>query len=446
MQNNTKLVFWSVTVALGGFLFGFDTAVISGGEQEIQQLWGLSNQMIGQMVAMALYGTIIGALLGGIPADRVGRKKTLIWISILYFVSAVGSALAPEIYSLMFFRFIGGLGVGASSVVAPMYISEISPASKRGQLTALFQFNIVLGILVAFLSNYLIGTADPGAWRWMLGMEGFPAAAFIIMIFMVPESPRWLIVKEGRVEEARKILAVINPATVDASLAAITAADTTDHSKTIGIGEFFSGKYRLPILLAFLFALFNQMSGINAVIYFAPRIFNNTGMGDDAALLSSVGIGVTNLVFTMLGMVLIDRMGRRFLMYVGSFGYIISLSLVAWAFFSNQFNGYMVPVLLFVFIAAHAIGQGAVIWVFISEIFPNEVRAYGNSLGSGTHWVFAALIAGNFVHLEGVFGGGPIFAFFAFMMVLQLLFVWKMMPETKGVSLEELQRRLIKES
>ncbi|MCB0543830.1 MAG: sugar porter family MFS transporter [Lewinellaceae bacterium] len=446
MQNNTKLVFWSVTVALGGFLFGFDTAVISGGEQEIQQLWGLSNQMIGQMVAMALYGTIIGALLGGIPADRIGRKKTLIWISILYFVSAVGSALAPEIYSLMFFRFIGGLGVGASSVVAPMYISEISPASKRGQLTALFQFNIVLGILVAFLSNYLIGTADPGAWRWMLGMEGFPAAAFIIMIFMVPESPRWLIVKEGRVEEARKILAVINPATVDASLAAITAADTTDHSKTIGIGEFFSGKYRLPILLAFLFALFNQMSGINAVIYFAPRIFNNTGMGDDAALLSSVGIGVTNLVFTMLGMVLIDRMGRRFLMYVGSFGYIISLSLVAWAFFSNQFNGYMVPVLLFVFIAAHAIGQGAVIWVFISEIFPNEVRAYGNSLGSGTHWVFAALIAGNFVHLEGVFGGGPIFAFFAFMMVLQLLFVWKMMPETKGVSLEELQRRLIKES
>ncbi|MEZ4967767.1 MAG: sugar porter family MFS transporter [Saprospiraceae bacterium] len=446
MQNNTKLVFWSVTVALGGFLFGFDTAVISGGEQEIQQLWGLSNQMIGQMVAMALYGTIIGALLGGIPADRIGRKKTLIWISILYFVSAVGSALAPEIYSLMFFRFIGGLGVGASSVVAPMYISEISPASKRGQLTALFQFNIVLGILVAFLSNYLIGTADPGAWRWMLGMEGFPAAAFIIMIFMVPESPRWLIVKEGRVEEARKILAVINPATVDASLAAITAADTTDHSKTIGIGEFFSGKYRLPILLAFLFALFNQMSGINAVIYFAPRIFNNTGMGDDAALLSSVGIGVTNLVFTMLGMVLIDRMGRRFLMYVGSFGYIISLSLVAWAFFSNQFNGYMVPVLLFVFIAAHAIGQGAVIWVFISEIFPNEVRAYGNSLGSGTHWVFAALIAGNFVHLEGVFGGGPIFAFFAFMMVLQLLFVWKMMPETKGVSLEELQSRLIKES
>ncbi|MCB0528841.1 MAG: sugar porter family MFS transporter, partial [Saprospiraceae bacterium] len=308
MQNNTKLVFWSVTVALGGFLFGFDTAVISGGEQEIQQLWGLSNQMIGQMVAMALYGTIIGALLGGIPADRVGRKKTLIWISILYFVSAVGSALAPEIYSLMFFRFIGGLGVGASSVVAPMYISEISPASKRGQLTALFQFNIVLGILVAFLSNYLIGTADSGAWRWMLGMEGFPAAAFIVMIFMVPESPRWLIVKEGRVEEARKILAVINPATVDASLAAITAADTTDHSKTIGIGEFFSGKYRLPILLAFLFALFNQMSGINAVIYFAPRIFNNTGMGDDAALLSSVGIGVTNLVFTMLGMVLIDRM------------------------------------------------------------------------------------------------------------------------------------------
>lgn len=444
MQNNSKLIFWSITVALGGFLFGFDTAVISGGEQAIQKLWNLSDAMIGQMVAMALYGTIIGALFGGIPADRIGRKKSLIWVAVLYFVSAAGSALAPEIYSLMFFRFIGGLGVGASSVVAPMYISEISPAGKRGQLTALFQFNIVLGILVAFFSNYLIGTANADAWRWMLGVEVFPAAAFVGMIFLVPESPRWLIVKKGRVAEARRTLAIINPTTVESSLAAITASDTTHHA-SIGFRDFFAGRYNWPILLAFLVALFNQFSGINAVIYFAPRIFSKTGMGDEAALLSSVGIGVVNLVFTMLGLVLIDRMGRRFLMYIGSLGYIISLSLVAWAFFTNTFVGYSVPGLLFVFIAAHAIGQGAVIWVFISEIFPNEVRAYGNSLGSGTHWVFAALIAGNFVHLEGLFGGGPIFAFFAFMMVLQLLFVWRMMPETKGVSLEELQKQLMKE-
>ncbi len=441
MQNNSKLTFWSITVALGGFLFGFDTAVISGGEQAIQKLWGLSDAMIGQMVAMALYGTIIGALFGGIPADRMGRKKSLIWVAVLYFVSAVGSALAPEIYSLMFFRFIGGLGVGASSVVAPMYISEIAPADRRGRLTALFQFNIVLGILIAFFSNYLIGTANADAWRWMLGVEGFPAAAFVIMILFVPESPRWLILRRGAMEEARRILAIINPATVEENLAAIESTDL--HHKS-GMRDFFSGRYNFPILLAFLFAFFNQVSGINAVIYFAPRIFNMTGMGDESALLSSVGIGVVNLVFTLVGMALIDRQGRRFLMYIGSLGYILSLSLVSWAFFTDTFTGLTVPILLFVFIASHAIGQGAVIWVFISEIFPNEVRAYGNSLGSGTHWVFAALIAGNFVHFEGMFGGGPIFAFFALMMVLQLLFVWKMMPETKGVSLEELERRLIK--
>lgn len=241
-------------------------------------------------------------------------------------------------------------------------------------------------------------------------------------------------------DEARRILTVINPVTVEESLAAIESTDLHHRS---GLREFFSGRYNYPMLLAFLFALFNQVSGINAVIYFAPRIFNLTGMGDESALLSSVGIGVVNLVFTLVGMSLIDRMGRRFLMYVGSIGYIVSLSLVAWAFFTGTF-GLLVPILLFVFIAAHAIGQGAVIWVFISEIFPNEVRAYGNSLGSSTHWVFAALIAGNFVYFEGLFGGGPIFAFFAFMMLFQLLFVWRMMPETKGVSLEELQARLVK--
>ncbi|MGE0772816.1 MAG: sugar porter family MFS transporter [Cyclobacteriaceae bacterium] len=443
---NTRRVFlWSITVALGGFLFGFDTAVISGAEQEIQKVWGLSDAMVGQMVAMALYGTVIGALFGGYPADGLGRKKSLFWIAILYFVSAVGSAIAPEVYSLMFFRFIGGLGVGASSVIAPMYIAEISPREKRGQLTALFQFNIVLGIVIAYLSNYLIGGGANGNWRWMLGVEGFPALAFVILILMVPRSPRWLIVKKGLVDEARKVLEMINPLTAEENLKAIQEHAAKDGHQSKGLKEFFSGRYSFPILLAFLIAFFNQTSGINAVIYYAPRIFRDTGMADSASLLSSVGIGVINLVFTMIGLSLIDKMGRRFLMYIGSVGYIASLASVAYVFMSGaEVPQWLVPALLFVFIASHAIGQGAVIWVFITEIFPNNVRSFGNSFGCGTHWVFAALIAGIFPWIAGEFGTGPTFALFSIMMVLQLMFVWKMMPETKGKSLEELEEILLK--
>lgn len=440
-MNSGKIFFWSITVALGGFLFGFDTAVISGAEQEIQELWGLSNTMIGQMIAMALYGTIVGAVFGGIPADLIGRKQTLIWIAVLYFVSAVGSALAPDIYSLMFFRFIGGLGVGASSVAAPMYITEIAPPNTRGRLTALFQFNIVLGILIAYVSNYLIGITVGTDWRLMLGVEGVPALAFLVLLFFVPRSPRWLVVKKNLVEEARAVLEMINPPNIDEALASIKRSDTI---QTSGFREFFSGQFNFPIVLAFLIAFFNQVSGINAVIYYAPRIFNMTGMGESTALLSSAGIGLVNLVFTFVGLALIDRFGRRFLMFVGSVGYIVSLSFVAGAFFLEAFNGYLVPFWLFVFIASHAVGQGSVIWVFISEIFPNEVRAYGQSLGSSTHWLLAAIIAGTFPAIAGKFGGGPIFAFFAFMMVLQLLYVWKMMPETKGVPLEELEKQLLK--
>ncbi|TVR29267.1 MAG: MFS transporter [Balneolaceae bacterium] len=436
-----KIFFWAITSALGGFLFGFDTAVISGGEQNIQLMWELSDIMIGQTIAMALYGTILGALFGGIPAQRFGRRASLIWIAALFLISAAGSALAPEVYSLMFFRFIGGLSIGASSVVAPMYISEIAPADKRGKLTALFQFNIVLGILVAYFSNYLIGTEDIESWRWMLGVEVVPATLFLIFVFLIPESPRWLIVAKNRVEEAKAILKLIDPETVDASVKAIQASDLQP-GRAAKLSEFFSKRYKFPILLAFLFAFFNQVSGINAIIYFAPRIFDLTGMGAEAALLSSVGVGVVNLVFTMLGLLLIDRFGRRFLMYIGSFGYIISLSAIAYAFFTQTFVGMIVPILIFVFIASHAIGQGAVIWVFISEIFPNAVRSFGNSLGSSTHWIFAAIIAGNFVYIESIFGGGPIFAFFAFMMVLQLIFVWKIMPETKNITLEEMEVKL----
>jgi len=440
-MRSKKIIFWSVTVSLGGFLFGFDTALISGVEGTVQQLWALSDAMTGQLVAMALYGTIIGAIFGGMPAQYMGRKKTLYFIAALYLVSALGSALSPSPGWLMFFRFIGGLSVGASSVVAPMYIAEISPTQKRGRLTAMFQFNIVFGIMIAYLSNWLIGAGAPEAWRWMLGVEAFPALLFLVLVYFVPESPRWLLLKKGDTDEALRVLTIIDPSNAEKSLAEIQAG-AAKKEKT-GLKEFFSGRYRLPIMLAFLFAFFNQVSGINAVIYYAPRIFEASGMGMDTALLSSVGIGFTNLIFTMIGMALIDRMGRRFLMYVGSFGYIISLSLVAWLFTTDTLSsGNMLPLLLFVFIAAHAIGQGAVIWVFISEIFPNQVRSWGNSLGSSTHWVFAAVIAGNFPWFAGKFGQAPIFAFFAIMMVLQLIFVWRLMPETKGVSLEEIEKQM----
>ena len=443
-MNYTKIITWSVIVAFGGFVFGFDTAVISGAEQEIQNLWNLSNTMIGQTVAMALYGTVLGALLGGFPSEALGRKTTLIWIAILYLVSAIGSALAPEVYSLMFFRFIGGLAVGASSVTAPMYISEISPANKRGQLTALFQLNIVIGILVAYLSNYFIGGAADGNWRFMLGIESVPAALFVLLIFFVPRSPPWLILKKGRIEEAKEVLREIDPNTVEESIALIQS-NSNENSNKGGFKEFVSGKFNVPILLAFFIAFFNQLSGINAVIYYSPRIFAETGMGESAALLSSVGVGVINLIATFIGIFLIDKMGRKFLMYLCSFGYIVSLGLISLTFYTGFGAGsLLIPILVFVFIASHAVGQGAVIWVFISEIFPNQVRSYGNALGSGTHWVFAALIAATFPYVTSTLGGGFTFAIFALIMVFQFIFVWKFMPETKNKSLEELEKLLIK--
>ena len=436
-----NVLWWSLAVSLGGFLFGFDTAVISGGEQQIQKLWNLTSFMDGQMVAMGLYGTIVGALFGGIPAEHYGRKMTLIVIGLFFLVCSVGSAMAGNVYMLMFFRFIGGLGVGASSVVAPMYISEVAPQQKRGQLTALFQFNLVFGILMAYLSNYLIGNSNnPDNWRLMLGIMALPSVIFIVSMFLIPESPRWLITAKGKVDDAKQILKVIDPATVESSVKAIQDPSVSNESS---LAYFFSGKFRLPIVLAFLFAMFNQWSGINAVIYYAPRILEQTGLGKGVALLSTVGIGVINLLFTMLGLSLIDKSGRRYLMFIGSIGYIVSLGLVSIAFFLGK-GSIFVPILLFMFIASHAIGQGAVIWVFISEIFPNRVRSLGASLGSSTHWLFAAVIAGLFPFFNEKLGGGVIFAFFAFMMVLQLLFVWKLMPETKGVSLEDLEKKLVK--
>lgn len=437
MKSNRKVLFWSITVALGGFLFGFDTAVISGAEQAIQQVWQLNVFQHGLTVSIALIGTVLGALFGGIPSNAIGRKKTLFWIGVLYLVSAVGSAVAVDWYSFLFFRFIGGLGVGASSVAAPIYISEIAPAKDRGKMVAMFQFNIVLGILIAYLSNYLLQGAGEGAWRWMLGIEGLPAIIFVVLVLMVPRSPRWLVVKLGAIDEARAVLHQLNPATAEAELQAIINTKESDRLDT-STGGLFSKKYRFPVMLAVLFAVFNQVSGINAIIYYAPRIFEMAGLGRDSALLSTAGIGLVNLIFTMFALNIIDRFGRRKLMLVGSVGLIATLALVANFFYSNSTNGLLVAVFLFVYIAFFAFSQGAVIWVFISEIFPNKVRANGMALGSFTHWIMAAIIAFGFPYIAETLGGGTTFMIFTVMMVLQLLFVWKVMPETKGVSLEEL--------
>jgi len=440
---NKKLVFWSIVVALGGLLFGMDVAVISGAEQEIQHLWSLSDVVHGQAIASALYGTIIGALFAGIPAERYGRKKSLVWIGILFLISAIGSAMAPEVISFMAFRFLGGLGVGASSVVAPMFISEIAPAKSRGKLVAAFQFNIVFGILLAYFSNYLLSGMGEDAWRWMLGILTIPAVLFTVLMAFVPESPRWLMVHKNDYTQARKILAVSDPEGVDEAIAAIHR-NIDEEKQKASLSTFLNKRYTKSIVLAILIAFFNQMSGINAIIYFAPRVFELAGIGKSAAFLQSAGIGLVNLVFTMLGLYLIDRLGRKKLMLIGSIGYIISLGAVAAAFYFQYLGGMVVPVLLFIFIAAHAIGQGAVIWVFISEIFPNQVRSYGQSLGSSVHWIMAAIITSIFPFFANhpQIGPAKIFLFFMLMMVLQLLWVLFRMPETKGVALEQVEAQL----
>jgi SP family arabinose:H+ symporter-like MFS transporter len=440
---NKKLLLWSIVVALGGFLFGVDVAVISGAEQEIKKVWGLSDVMHGVAIGIALYGTVVGALTGGIPASKYGRKKTLIWIGVFYLVSAIGSALTHDVYVFMAFRFLGGLAIGASSVVAPMYITEIAPAKNRGKLVAAFQFNIVFGILVAYLSNYLLRNIGEDSWRWMLGVVAIPSFIYCILMFFVPESPRWLIVHRGDYGTARATLEVSDPEGVDEAMEALHRSIDEERQKE-SLSAFFSGRYTKPILLAFLIAAFNQLSGINAIIYYAPRVFELAGIAKSGAFLQSAGIGLVNLIFTMIGLSLIDRIGRRQLMLIGSIGYILSLSAVAAAFQFSMLGGMIVPVLLFVFIASHAIGQGAVIWVFISEIFPNSVRAYGQSLGSATHWILAAVVASVFPMMANRFGPAPIFLFFAGMMVLQLLWVIFRMPETKGVPLEQLEAKLLK--
>jgi len=519
-----------VTAALAGFLFGFDTIVISGAEQKIQSLWRLGGVMHGLCMSAALWGTVLGALFGGWPTERFGRRKTLLWIGVLYFVSAVGSGVAPEKYFFMVARFIGGLGVGIATVASPLYISEISPPRMRGRLAGMFQFNIVFGILIAFVSNYVLGRylSEAIAWRWMLGVEAFPALLYTVLCFGIPESPRWLIVHGGRREAGAEVFRKINPAFSEPEISELVDAVAASVGDVATAARFWTARLKVPILLAILIAAFNQLSGINVILYFAPRLLGLAGVSNP--LSASVGIGVTNLIFTFIGLWLIDKAGRRTLLYIGSLGYIASLAVCAFSFLTypafrvvsraidvdiaarqvlelddpgavlseaekdavrrqygqtqrslvaatapDRYSGQTVAipddanpldvqtlaakvkdeastilgskkfVVLFsimAFIAAHAIGQGAVIWVFISEIFPNRNRAAGQALGSFTHWLFAASITLLFPIAIGAFDAGVLFAFFCAMMCLQLAWVKVMVPETKGVPLEEIQKKL----
>lgn len=528
MKKN-KLFIWALTSALAGFLFGFDTVVISGAEKTIQDLWDLSGSQHGLALSAALWGTVLGAMFGGWPANRFGRKGTLVWIGIFYFVSAIWSALSNDLVPFVMARFIGGIGVGISTVVGPMYISEIAPAEKRGRLTGLFQFNIVFGILVAFLSNWLIGRAmGDVAWRWMLGIEAVPAVIYALMCLRIPESPRWLITQKGDRAEGKRVLALSRPEASDEELEALVEEIESHSGAETKAGKVSFNRLKIPLALAFLIAFFNQLSGINVILYFAPRLLGLAGIENPLA--AAIWLGVVNLVFTFVGLFLIDRLGRKSLLFIGSIGYIVSLGVCAWAFLSFpgfkvvsaaiDFKGAaekveklemvqrtvtatekedaakaltvtgealaaathlpnyqggkhsitegestveaikvaerakseasedlgglstLVLVCLLGFIASHAMGQGAVIWVFIAEIFPNAVRAYGQSFGCATHWVFAALLSLLFPIAIGTFDAGYIFGFFAFMMVLQLVWVLVMVPETKGVPLEEMEKKL----
>jgi MFS transporter, SP family, xylose:H+ symportor len=460
MGLSRALITSAVIAALGGFLFGFDTVVISGTEQHLEEIFapiaGLSPWWAkfwhGFLMASALIGTVIGSMLVGPPCDKYGRRYVMFWLAILYFVSAVGSAFAWDWWSLTIFRFIGGLGVGGASVVSPMYIAEISPARHRGRLVALAQFNIVLGILMAFISNYIIAEMDIGEteWRWMFGVEAFPAAAYYLLLFRTPRSPRWLM-SQGREEEARQVLELVGVdetvGTVEQELTEIrNSLDLAHHDLE---EPFFQRKYLTPIMLALAIAAFNQLSGINAVLYYSKRIFESAGFSEQAGLLNSVGLGTVNLVFTMIGISLIDHFGRRKLMVIGSLGYIASLAATVWAFYTQQMTdgefsdvgSRVVLVSLFAFIASHAVGQGAVIWVFIGEIFPNRLRARGQAFGSFIHWIFAAAISQTFP-LIAAQSGAHVFLFYALCMVGQLVWVLTKMPETKGIPLEEIQERL----
>lgn len=442
-MKNKKIIYWSVVVALAGFLFGFDTVVISGADKQLQTLWNSSDLFHGLVVmSSALWGTVLGAVFGALPTNKLGRKNTLILIGVLFFLSAVGTAFAnsPIVFSV--FRFLGGLGIGASTIAAPTYVSEIAPAKDRGKLVALYQFNIVFGILIAFLSNYLLQDIGENSWRWMLGVQAAPALIYTLLVLGIPESPRYIFDYKKDTAKAKEILLLVNtPEEAELELEAMSnekVKEKVDES-------IFMKKYRKPLMLAFFIALFNQFSGINAFLYYAPRIFELAGLEKSASFFSSIGIGMVNLVFTLVGISLIDKYGRKTLMYLGSVGYIVSLALVTMAFYF-EWKGMAVPLFFFLFIASHAVGQGSVIWVFISELFPNKLRAAGTAFGTSVHWVLAALIPSFIPFLFNEIGATTVFSIFCLMMVWQLLWVFFQMPETKGRTLEELSESLAAKS
>jgi sugar porter (SP) family MFS transporter len=439
MTVSGTLVKSAIVAALGGLLFGFDTAVIAGTTSDLTKAFSLTPHTLGLTVAIALVGTVIGSMLASIPGDKYGRRDSLRFMAVLYLISALGCAFAWDWYSLVFFRFIGGLGIGGSSVLGPMYIAEIAPAKLRGRLVGLFQFNVVAGILVAYLSNYLIGQANFGAneWRWMLGVSGLPALLFMVMLFTIPRSPRWLAAK-SRLVEARAVLEQIGEENAEAEMQDIVRSIDLEHGH--GSEPLFQSKYRVPLFLAISIAMFNQLSGINAILYYLNDIFAKAGFSKVSGDLQSVMIGFTNLLFTMTAMTIIDKVGRRTLMLIGSVGCTASLAGVAYVFLTGSHENILVWMLVG-FIAFFSFSQGAVIWVYISEVFPNRVRAKGQSLGSFTHWIMNAGIAYSFPIIAEKSKGLP-FVFFAGMMALQFFVVFFGYPETKGVTLEEMQKKL----
>jgi sugar porter (SP) family MFS transporter len=446
-MNKGKLFQSTIVAALAGFIFGFDMVVISGADKPIQALWQTTPLFHGFFImSMALWGTVIGSVFAGAPTEKYGRKKVLIWLGIMFIASAIGSALAQDPYTFSFFRLIGGIAIGVSSVAAPTYISEISNKNNRGKLVGMYQFNIVFGILIAYLSNYfLAGVGGANDWRWMLAVLLIPSIIYTLMTLGLPESPRWLFSVKNDEALARENLAIVGVENIDETMQEISAA--YEEEKAQGSIQLFTKHHSKILSIAFFVAFFNQASGINFLLYYAPRILEEAGFAKNNSLLSSISLGLMNLVFTFVGLWLIDRIGRKTLLIIGSFGYIISLSMVAYGFINHSAPEFMLSFLL-LFIAAHAIGQGAVIWVLISEIFPTQIRAKGQAFGASIHWVFAALITlvtPVFLDSEsGIFKDNPwpIFAFFTVMMALQLVWILTKVPETKGVSLEELQKKL----
>ena len=454
-NTNSGLFGISLTAALAGFIFGFDMVVISGADKAIQELWNTSPWFHGFFImSMALWGTVIGSIFGGAPTEKYGRKKILMIVGILFTISSIGSAFANNPYLFSFFRLLGGIGIGISSVAAPTYISEISSAKSRGRLVAMYQFNIVFGILIAYLSNYFLkGVNGENDWRLMLGVMTIPSVVYSLMVLGIPESPRWLISRKGDLESAKLVMDRLGLDGFDSLIKGQGTGDEGQRDSTQNSKDkpqnFLQKKHFRIIGLAFVIAFFNQVSGINFILYYAPRILAAAGLAEQESLLNSIAIGGTNLVFTFVGLYLIDRLGRKTLLLIGSIGYIVSLCMVSYAFYAAASSGFLLFFLL-MFIASHAVGQGAVIWVFISEIFPNHIRAKGQALGASVHWIFAALItliAPVFIDdKQGIFKDNPwpIFAFFALMMFVQLIWVLTKVPETKGVALEELEKQLIK--